>query len=161
MNLSPLSRRAVVGRGLLGGLLGVATLSGCSISGLTTRKVIDPQAADRQRIALAHDLSEQLLTDLGPAETTNSAWASTARTLHTQQSAVFVRVAGLATKLTVPQGTTSPAATALLTPATLPDREQALAQKFRTLALAADDGDVAALLASAAAGVDQLMTKGL
>jgi hypothetical protein len=41
----------------------------------------------------------------------------------------------------------------------LPARERALAQSLRDLALQAQRGDVAALLASAAAGIDQVLVR--
>ena len=152
---SPLSRRAVLG-GILGGA-GATALSGCSLSSFTKRKMVDPQAADRERVTHAYELSQQLLTDLGPAGS-DSAWADPVRALHTEQITVFVRSADLKPSASA---AASPAASTFLTRAALPAREQALSQQFRSLALAAESGDAAMLLASAAAGIDQLLAKGI
>lgn len=156
MIASPLSRRVVLG-GIVGAA-GAAGLSGCSISDFTERRVVDPQAADRERVTRACELSEQLLADLGPMGGTSSTWAGPVRALHTEQIAVFIRSAGLKPS---PSASASPAASAFLTRGAAPAREQALSQELRSLALAAESGDVAMLLASAAAGIDQLLAKGI
>lgn len=153
---SPLSRRVVLG-GIVGAA-GAAGLSGCSISSFTKRKVVDPQAADRERVAHACELSQQLVADLGPTGGAGSAWADPVRALHTEQITVFIRSAGLKPPVSAEA---SPAASTSLTRAALPAREQALSQELRSLALAAESGDVAMLLASAAAGIDQLLAKGI
>ncbi|HWU33040.1 MAG TPA: hypothetical protein VN108_09200, partial [Marmoricola sp.] len=73
----------------------------------------------------------------------------TARSLHTTQIAQFAR-----------SGKSSPAPTSSatpLTPKTLRTQEQALVRELQALALQADRGDVAALLASAAAGIEQIL----
>jgi len=149
---SPLTRRAVVA----GGLLGTAALSGCSVSDLTKRKTNDPEAADRARLAKARDLSLQLHDEI-VATMTRDPRLSTAlakiRDMHLEQIAQFTNSAGLTTPRTA--GPTS----APLTLTALPDRERELAQTFRALALHAQRGDVAALLASAAAGIDQVMVR--
>ena len=152
MIASPLTRRAVVA----GGLLSTAALSGCSVSELTKRKTEDPEAADRARLAKARDLSLQLHGEIQATMTQDPQLSPTLtkiRDVHLEQIAQFTSSAGLAN----PRAAASTSAP--LTLRTLPDRERALAQTFRALALHAQRGDVAALLASAAAGVDQVMAR--
>lgn len=73
-------------------------------------------------------------------------------TLHAEQIARFTRTAGL-------KSPTAPTTSTPLTAKTLLDRERALARSFRGLALQSQRGDVAALLASAAAGIDQALVR--
>ena len=159
MIASPLTRRSVVA-----GLLGTATLSGCSVADLTTRKIEDPQAADRMRLAQARALSAQLHAEIEAMITRDPALLSDFTSildLHTAQIAQFTRSAGLATPTDrAAVGTSTPVPTPVpLTPRALPDRERELARDLRNLALGAQAGDVAALLASAAAGIDQAVTR--
>lgn len=151
MTARPLTRRAVVA----GGLLSTAALSGCSISQLTTRKMVDPEAPDRARLEEAHDLSIRLRADIDASAAEPRLRAELAD-LHTQQIAQFATSAGL--RSPAPARGTVPTATPLTAKA-LEDGEHALAQHFRALALHADRGDVAALLASAAAGIDQALAR--
>ncbi|MGN6722778.1 MAG: hypothetical protein ACTHJM_09210 [Marmoricola sp.] len=148
----PLTRRAVVA----GGLLGAATLTGCSTSELTRRRSEDPEAADRARLAKARDLSVQLHDEIASTMTQDprlSPSLTKIRDLHIEQIAQFTSSAGL------PNPRASASTSAPLSLKALTDRERALAQAFRTLALHAQRGDVAALLASAAAGIDQVMAR--
>lgn len=147
----PLTRRAAVA----GGLLGATVLSGCSVSDLTTRKVVDPQAADRARLERARDLSAQLLVDI-QAATRDPRPDPTFAALHARQIAQFTQSARLKAQASHP--VTAPSAVPV-TATTLRGREQSLAQSFRGLALQAEGGDVAALLASAAAGIDQALIR--
>lgn len=149
---TPLSRRTVVG-GALGGI-GALSLTACSVPQEIAPRTVDPHAADRARISRAIDLSRQILANLGTDGTAGNAWAAPARALHTEQIDVLLRSADL-----TPSAPSAFTATASLSEATLQDREQALALELRTLALAAEAGDVAMLLASAAAGVDQLFAR--
>jgi hypothetical protein len=131
-----------------GGLVGTAALTGCSAQDLTTRKVVDPEAGDRARLEQARDLSVKLRADIGSGDPRMARLAD----LHTQQIEEFTRSGGLgAPKVT--------AAAMPLTSKSLPAHERALAQSFRALALQATRGDVAALLASAAAGIDQALAR--
>ncbi|MGN6160669.1 MAG: hypothetical protein ACTHOG_03095 [Marmoricola sp.] len=146
----PLTRRAVV----VGGILGSAALGGCSVSELTQRKVADPEAPDRARLARARDLSAHYLEQL-ESLTSADAVVVRLRAVHREHIAVFTRSAGLAP---VPASTT-PATTTAVTTATLVAREQDLAHSLGTLALQARRGDVAALLASASAGITQALVR--
>lgn len=147
------TRRTVV----ISGLLGTATLSGCSMADLTRRKVEDPEAADRARIQQARDLSSTLRATIEGATAADrraSVVYATFVTLHAQQIAAFTRTAGLAPPTSLPTATTG-----TLTAADLRSREHTLAQSLRSLALDAQSGHVAALLASAAAGIDQELSR--
>jgi hypothetical protein len=120
---------------------------------VTTRKVEDPEAADRVRLTQARNLSLELqraAETIGGASSTLTAF----RVLHDQQIAQFARSAGVSAAPLPTSGAPS-----LLTLKELPDRERILAQAFRGLALGAQRGDVAALLASAAAGIDQVLAR--
>lgn len=143
-----MTRRTVVG-GV--GFLGAAALSGCTVSDLTTRKTVDPQAPDRARLAQARDLSVHLRAAWS-ASGAGDAQATKLIDLHAQQITAFEHSAGLP----VPLLQASPGAAA--GPKALIERERALATTFRSLALHAQRGDVAELLASAAAGIDQALT---
>lgn len=153
MIAEPPTRRRVV----LGGLLGTAMLSGCSWTDLTTRKVVDPEAADRARLTRARDLSSALKAEIDAAVAddplTSAAFARFA-SLHTQQIAEFARAASIPTVKPLPALSTSN-----LTATLVRRREQALAQALRGLALDAQRGTVAALLASAAAGIDEALSR--
>ena len=129
-----------------GGLIGAAALSGCSVSDLTKRKIVDPEAADRALIAQARDLAVRLRDEL-TASSQSAASLAPVRSILVQQIAQFERSAGLTGRVT----SVSPT----LAPASPPDQERSLAQVYRALALRAHSGDVAVLLASAAAGLDQ------
>lgn len=150
MIVSPLTRRAI----LAGGLLSTTALGGCSLSELTKPRINDPEAADRARIAQARSLSVQLHREIEAAiahDPRLSPSLTRVRDLHVEQIAQFTRSAGLAQ----PGVTASPSPLPPLK--ALPERERGLAQAFRALALHAQRGDVAALLASAAAGIDQVL----
>ena len=152
MIAEPLSRRSV----MIGGLLGTATLSGCSVSELTTRKIVDPEAADRARIAQALALSSALREAIRASPVTDAQQGTTLTTLaalHEAQIAVFERSAGLRAPHPTPVGAHA------VSIASLHQRERDLARSLRDLALHAVDGDVAALLASAAAGIDQAVAR--
>lgn len=148
MIAEPLTRRSVV----IGGLLGTASLSGCSVAQLTTRKVEDPEAADRARIAQALTLSSELREAIRASPVTDARQSralTTFAALHDAQIAVFERSAGLSAPHATPVGQHA------LTITALHQRELDLARAFRGLGLHAVDGQVALLLASAAAGIDQ------
>jgi hypothetical protein len=154
--VEPPTRRSVV----IGGLLGTATLSGCSLADLTRRKVEDPEAPDRARIAHARDLSSALRAEIDAATASDQHTPTPFQTfavLHTQQIAEFTRTARLPASGPLPVVIVPPATA--LTAARLRGREQTLAQAFRTLALDAQSGSVAALLASAAAGIDEVLSQ--
>ena len=147
MIASPLSRRALVG-----GLISAAVLSGCSLS--SPSSTVDGEAADRQRLTRARDLSQQLILDIQMTVQRHPHLAETLsrlQALHSTQIAQFIKAAKL------PSPPASTMSGMLLTTRTVNAREQALIEEFRKLALQADRGDVAALLASAAAGIDQAL----
>jgi len=132
-----LTRRTLVA----GGLLGTAALSGCSVSDLTSRKLEDPEAADRLLLAEARDLAAQRLAMLEANAPSHPHLAELYRT----QIGEFTRAANLPTAVTPSRR------------AAADDRH--LAQTMRGLALKAQRGDVAALLASAAAGIAQALVR--
>jgi len=134
---------------LAGGLVGTAAVSGCSVKDLTTRKVVDSEAGDRARLGQARDLSVKMRQEIAATGTKNAVMVRLTD-LHTQQIDAFTRSAGLS-------ASTSPATAMPVTAASLAEHERALAQRLRALALRATRGDVAALLASAAAGIDQAL----
>lgn len=156
MIAEPPTRRTVV----IGGVLGSATLSGCSLADLTRRHVEDPEAPDRARIAQARELSATLSAAIEAATASDPRTAhafATFAALHAQQIAELSRAARLPAPKPLRVVTASPSAP--LTEALLRRREETLAQAMRSLALGAQSGSVAALLASAAAGIDQALSR--
>lgn len=152
MIADPPTRRSVV----IGGLLGAATLTGCSVSELTTRKIEDPQAADRARIAQALALASALRSAIGASPDTDPRLDRARKTfeaLHDAQIAQFKRSADVRPPTPPPLGSSK------VNLVGLRQREQDLAHALRGLALSADSGHVAALLASAAAGIDQALAR--
>lgn len=141
-----MTRRAVMGSGI-----GVAVLSGCSLPDASSTKT---DTADRDRLVKARDLSQRMLADIEATTAQGHQMAEallSARALHATQIAQFAKSAK-ASNVSTPPG-------APLTAKALRAGEQALVSTLRTLALEADRGDVAALLASAAAGIDQILAE--
>lgn len=123
-------------RALLAGGLAVATVSGCGTT-------VDVNHADRDLITQARNASQHLRDALG-----TSPLMTRLRVIHDQQIAEFDRNASSAT----PQPARQP-----VTDQDVRGHERVLARTLRTLSLRAQRGDVAALLASAAAGIEQQM----
>lgn len=148
MIASSVSRRAV-----MSALMTTATLSGCSLTDSSATH--GPDSADRDRLIRARDLCQQLLDDIESTIAQRPRLAeplADAQALYTQQIGRFTQAAKAAARTTPPPGSST-----MLTLKTLSARERTLAGELRALALAADRGDVAALVASAAAGIAQAL----
>lgn len=137
-------------RALMGSAVAVSTLSACSVSGnaTTTRDL-----PDQDLLKQARDLSLALLNEV---ETITARQPQTAQrmsgfqALHAEQIAQFAKAAKTPAVIAAPSRSSAAVSTK-----TLMTNERHLAGELRGLALKANRGDVAALLASAAAGIDQ------
>ena len=138
MITSRLSRRSV----LVGSVATTALLAGCS-----TTSSDHGEAADSERLRQARDLSHRMLNELAG---NSSGKTDSLRTLHQQQIAQFERSASLGDARSTPTSGALPHHG-------LAAQERELATALQALALEADRGDVAALLASAAAGIKQTL----